>query len=109
LPLAERWSAEYKKLTGRGVTPNGGGSGTGTWGTNEGAYDIGAISRDLYDDERIGWDLVPYDIALDGVAIIVSDHVYEDLGITELSLEEIREIFVGGSGTPIVSAAMAAR
>ena len=101
LPLAERWSVEYKKAVGRTVIPAGGGSGTGTQGTYGGTYDIGAISRDLFTDERNGLGLIPYDIALDGIAIVVSTHVYDDLGITNLTLEELREIFATGTGALI--------
>lgn len=99
-PLADRWSKEYKKVTGRNVIVAGGGSGTGVQSTIEGLVDIGAISRDLFSNERVGGDLIPYDIAIDGVAIIVSSHLYDDLGITNLTLEQVRNIFAGGTGTP---------
>jgi ABC-type phosphate transport system substrate-binding protein len=101
LPLAEKWAEEYKAATGRQVMTNGGGSGTGARSCYEGAYDIGALSRDLYQDEANAWGLVPYDIAIDGIAIVVSRKVYEELGVTELTMEQLRDIYTEGSGAAI--------
>jgi ABC-type phosphate transport system substrate-binding protein len=101
MPLAEDWSAEYEKVTGKIVETKGGGSGAGALGCYNDLFDIGAMSRELTIEEEEDFGLIPHDIALDGVAIVVGSHVYDEMGITNLTLEQLRDIFAGGSGTPL--------
>lgn len=92
-PLSEKSAADYE---GAEVTVTGGGSSAGVKGLAEGVLDIGAISRDLKQDEIDEWpDLVATGIALDGVAIVV--HPSNPNGVTGLSIEEVRDIFAAGS------------
>jgi phosphate transport system substrate-binding protein len=112
LPLAEIWSQEYEDVTrGVVVTTTGGGSGDGAKQCCNGNYDIGAMSRDPKDSEKdmclsSPRPLVQYDLALDAVAIVVSDHVYNDLGVTSLTVEQVRTIFALGSDAkiPVIAA-----
>ena len=68
---------------------SGGGSGTGINEATEGVLDIGMSSRELRPAEKE--KLTDIAIALDGVAVIVN----AVNPINELSLEQVREIFVG--------------
>jgi len=68
---------------------SGGGSGTGINEATEGILDIGMSSRELRDNEKEALTDIP--IALDGVAVIVN----AANPLTGLSLDQVREIFVG--------------
>jgi len=67
----------------------GGGSGTGINEATEGVIDIGMSSRELRDNEKEA--LTDIAIALDGVAVIVN----AANPLSGLSLDQVREIFVG--------------
>lgn len=66
------------------------GSGAGIQSTIEGVCDIGMASRELHDDEA-SQGLTSETIALDGIAVIVNT----DNGIESLTMDQIRQIFVG--------------
>jgi len=68
---------------------SGGGSGTGINEATEGILDLGMSSRELRDNEKEA--LTDIAIALDGVAIIVN----RANPINEMTMEQVREIFVG--------------
>jgi len=68
---------------------SGGGSGTGINEATEGILDIGMSSRELRDNEKEA--LTDIAIALDGVAVIVN----AVNPLAGLSLEQVKEIFVG--------------
>ncbi len=95
-PLARKWAGAFEILNqGVTVTIQGGGSSAGVKGTAEGLFDIGAASRELKDSETDKWPtLVTHHIAIDGVAIVVHP---SNTSITDLTLEQIRDIFATGS------------
>ena len=72
------------------VDVQGGGSGQGIKSIKEGIANIGALSRNLKDEEKsiVGQEVV---IALDGIAVIVNDNT----NIENLTLEDIRRIYTG--------------
>lgn len=72
------------------VDVQGGGSGQGIKSVQEGIADIGALSRNLKDEEK-GSVSKEITIALDGIAVIVN----KDAEIKDLSLEQIRQIYTG--------------
>ncbi len=64
------------------------GSGTGVEAAKNGTCDIGLASRDLKSSET---GLVGTVVALDGIAVVVN----KDLGVDDLTLEQISDIFTG--------------
>jgi phosphate transport system substrate-binding protein len=68
---------------------SGGGSGQGISEATSGVIDIGMSSRNLRDTEKEA--LNEYTIALDGVAIIVSN----ENPLNDVDLETVKEIFIG--------------
>ena len=66
------------------------GSGAGITATMDGSCEIGMSSRALKDEE-LAEGLTEEQIALDGIAVIVN----KDNGVTDLTSEQIRQIFVG--------------
>lgn len=66
-----------------------GGSGKGILDVRRGLADVGMISREPLPDET---DLVAHTIARDGLALIVG----ADNPVSELTTDQIREIFTGG-------------
>jgi len=68
---------------------SGGGSGTGINEATSGVIDIGMSSRELRPAEKEA--LTDIAIALDGVAVIVNTAN----PLNELSIDQVREIFVG--------------
>ena len=90
-PLMELFQADYEKARGNiKITISGTGSGDGIKGAGEGTYEIGMSSRELTPAE-IGTGLIPLTIAVDGIAVIVSNGTT----ISGLSLEQIRDIYTG--------------
>jgi len=90
-PLSEELAAVFMDANpDYTVDVQGGGSGQGIKSIQEGIADIGALSRNLKDDEK---SLVSKEItiALDGIAVIVN----KDSAVKDLSLEQIRQIFAG--------------
>jgi len=88
-PFADRWAEIYMmKYPGRIVNVQGGGSSAGIQAAKSGAADIGTSSRELKQEEK---DLNEIVVAKDGLAVIV----HPSNKITNLSLEEVRQIFGG--------------
>jgi phosphate transport system substrate-binding protein len=78
------------------VMVQGGGSGTGIAALLQGTVDIGMASRALSDKEqqyaaRRGLEVRTFDVALDGIAVVV----HADNPVETLTLEQLREIFTG--------------
>ena len=88
-PFADHWAEVYmKENPGRVVNIQGGGSSAGIQAARAGAADIGMSSRALKPEEK---DLLEVIVAWDGLAIIV----HPGNRVEELSLEQVRNIFVG--------------
>ena len=89
-PLMQRMREAYIELNpGIEIEISGGGSGTGIQEATDGILDIGMSSRELRENEKEA--LTDIAIALDGVAVIVN----VANPITGLTLDEVREIFIG--------------
>ncbi|MGD9496775.1 MAG: phosphate ABC transporter substrate-binding protein [Armatimonadota bacterium] len=97
LPIATAWAKAYKQ-----VNPNvqvnvaGGGSGTGIAQLIDGTADIADASRAIKPEEKdkaaaAGVNPVELTIAYDGIAAIV----HPDNPITELSIEQLSDIYSG--------------
>ncbi|MBK5263208.1 MAG: phosphate ABC transporter substrate-binding protein [Peptostreptococcaceae bacterium] len=105
-PLSEELAAVFMDANpDYTVDVQGGGSGQGIKSIQEGIADIGALSRNLKDEEK-GSVSKEITIALDGIAVVVN----KDTTVTNLTLEQIRQIYtgeitnwkeVGGKDTPI--------
>lgn len=90
-PLSEELAAAFMDANpDYTVDVQGGGSGQGIKSIQEGIADIGALSRNLKDEEK---PLVSEEItiALDGIAVIVN----KDSAVTNLTIEQIRQIYTG--------------
>lgn len=72
------------------VEVQGGGSGQGIKSVEEGIADIGSLSREVKDEEKASVT-EEYVIAKDGVAVIVNS----DVTVDDLTMEQIRQIYVG--------------
>jgi len=89
-PLMQQMREAYIALNPNvEIEISGGGSGTGINEATEGVLDIGMSSRELRDNEKEA--LTDIVIALDGVAVIVN----AVNPLTGLTLDQVREIFVG--------------
>lgn len=80
--------AFMQENSGVKVTYDATGSGTGIESAKNGSCDLGLSSRKLKDSET---GLVSHTIALDGIALIVN----ENSGVSNLSLEQVKQIFTG--------------
>ncbi|MFW6176641.1 MAG: phosphate ABC transporter substrate-binding protein, partial [Thermoplasmatota archaeon] len=77
------------------VEVSGGGSGHGIASLGKGEADIGMASREIKQseiDEYSDIDFVDHQIAKDGVAIIVSQDIYQE-GVIDLTTEEVYDIY----------------
>jgi phosphate transport system substrate-binding protein len=94
-PLAEKWGTAFEaENPDINIVVEGGGSSAGVRGCGEGTFDIGTASRELKGEELGNYpELKVFRVALDGVAIIV----HPSNNITELTLEEVKDIFAAGS------------
>ena len=89
-PLMEVLSEGYRELNPDvkiDITSNG--SSAGMTAAIEGTADIGMASRELKDEEKA--ELSEAAIAIDGIAVIV----HNDNQTTNLTLEQVRQIFTG--------------
>ena len=84
---AEDYTATHPELD---VLVSGVGSSAGIEAVAAGTADIGTSSRDLKDEEK-GLGLVDTPIAYDGIAVIVNP----SNPVTNLTLEQLRDIFAG--------------
>lgn len=89
--LAESYQAVNDKVT---IEVQQSDSTTGIQSTIDGLCDIGMASRELKDSE-LEAGLTPTVIAQDGIAIIVNN----DSGITELTSEQVKDIYTGNITT----------
>ena len=89
-PLMQSLRQAYIALNpGVEIEISGGGSGTGISEATSGVLDIGMSSRGLRDNEKEA--LTGYEIALDGVAVIVNPANPLD----DLTIEQVKDIFTG--------------
>lgn len=86
--LAEEFQAQN---AGVQVNVQGGGSSQGVEAAISGAANIGAVSRDLKEEEKAKANLVVTPIALDGVVVVVNPANKA----TALKLEDIKNIYLG--------------
>lgn len=92
-PLTEAVTNEYRTVNPRAsITVQGGGSGTGLSQVQAGAINIG--SSDIFAEQKDGIDeqkLHDHIVAVSGIVPIVN----RDLGIKDLSLSQLRQIYTG--------------
>lgn len=90
-PLSEELAAAFMEANeGITVEIQGGGSGQAAVSLADAIADIGALSREVKDEEKTTI-VKEYVIAKDGVAVIVNT----DVTVTDLTLEQIKGIFTG--------------
>lgn len=90
-PLSEAMAEVYMESNPDvTVEVQGGGSGQGIKSIEEKIADIGALSRAVKEEEK-GSVAEEYEIAKDGVAVVVNQDVKTD----DLKLEQIRDIYTG--------------
>ena len=90
-PLMELFQADYEKAHNNvRITISGTGSGDGIKGAVENTYEIGMSSRELTPAE-IGAGLDPLVIAIDGIAVILSNNN----PISGLTIDQINNIYTG--------------
>ncbi|MEG0291514.1 MAG: phosphate ABC transporter substrate-binding protein [Anaerovoracaceae bacterium] len=90
-PLSEALGSAYmennKDVT---VEVQGGGSGQGIKSIESEIANIGALSREVKDEEK-GKIAKEYKIAMDGIAVIVN----KEVGIKDLTLKQVKDIYTG--------------
>ncbi len=86
--VAKKFMQEHPDIK---VVISGGGSGVGIKQVGNGIVDIGDSGRDLKKSEIKKYKLIPYKIAIDGIAVIV----HPSNRVNNLTLNEIRGIFSG--------------
>jgi phosphate transport system substrate-binding protein len=88
-PLVEELAKAFKsKNPNVTIDVQGGGSGVGIKSANDGVVDIGMSSRELKAEEK---GLKEFKIAIDGISVIVNPAN----GVTNLTLEQIKKIYIG--------------
>jgi phosphate transport system substrate-binding protein len=95
LPLMQRWAVFYGERCGQVVSVGGGGSGTGIAGLLNGTVDVAMASRAIHQEERSKLArrgvLLERVVALDAISL----YVHPSNPVREVSLEALREVFVG--------------
>jgi phosphate transport system substrate-binding protein len=96
--LGQRWAEVYmSKNPGVTIQVTGGGSGTGIAALINGTCDVAESSRPMKDSEKAevsqkrGKPVVEIPVALDGLAVYVN----EQNPVSELSLEQLKKIYIG--------------
>ncbi len=95
--LSQKWAENYmQKNPDASIQVTGGGSGTGIAALLNGTVDIANASRELKQKEyekakELGIDPQEFRVALDGIAVIV----HPENPIDELTVDQIRDIFIG--------------
>lgn len=95
--LSQKWAENYmQKIPDASIQVTGGGSGTGIAALLNGTVDIANASRELKQKEfdkanELGVNPQEFRVALDGIAVIV----HPENTIEELTVEQIRDIFIG--------------
>lgn len=93
-PLMEKFAEKYMEMyPDVKIEIQSTGSSAGIQAAIEGAADLGMASRDLSDEEKA--ELTNVVIAKDGIAVIVNN----DNAVNDLSLDQIKAIFVGDTKT----------
>jgi phosphate transport system substrate-binding protein len=97
--LVSTWAEDYmNKHEGVQISVTGGGSGTGIAALINGTTEICAASRSMKPNElelatKQGKEPVEYDVALDGIAVVV----HPDNPVDQLTLNQLKQIFTGES------------
>lgn len=90
-PLMEAFKEDFEsKNEGWTINVQSNGSSVGIQSAIDGTADIGMSSRDLKEEETAE-GLVPTKIAIDGIAVVVNPAN----GVSDLTSEQIRQIFMG--------------
>lgn len=90
-PLSDYIAKNYMKSNSDvKVEVQGGGSGQAAKSLEEGIAQIGALSREVKDEEKSSITK-EYVIAMDGVAVVVN----KDVGVKDLTLDQIKKIYTG--------------
>jgi len=95
--LSAAWAEAFMKANpGTKLIVNGGGSGVGVAALMSGTTDICNSSRDIKPEEKrkaadAGINVVGFDVALDGIAIVVNPKN----PMTEITMEQIKQIYTG--------------
>jgi phosphate transport system substrate-binding protein len=96
--LAQKWAEVYQEQhPGVSIQVTGGGSGTGIAALINQTCSIANSSRELKGSERklalsSGVDVKEFPVALDAICVVV----HKDNPVTELTMEQLAAIFVGG-------------
>ena len=91
-PFSELLAEKFmEKNPGVKINVQGGGSSQGVSAAISGVADIGSLSRDLKDEEKVGNSLIVYPIAIDGLSIVVNPAN----PVRELNTETVRNIYLG--------------
>lgn len=85
--LAEAFMSQNKEIK---VQVQGGGSGQGIKAVEDGIADLGALSREVKDEEK-GSVTQQIEIAKDGVAVIVN----KESDVDDLTMDQIKQIYTG--------------
>lgn len=97
LPVASAAAEEFNSMQDEvKVAVSGGGSSVGIKTVATGSSDIGDASREVkqVEVEQFGDDFVDHKVAFDGIAVIVSEEVYNS-GVTDLNLDQVKKIYNG--------------
>ncbi|MGC9393512.1 MAG: phosphate ABC transporter substrate-binding protein PstS family protein [Anaerolineae bacterium] len=92
-PLAEKLAEEFAAANPDvKIDVAGGGSSAGVKAAGDGTADIGAASREIKDEEKTTYpDIVIFEIARDGIAVVV----HPEVPIDTLTKDQVRDIFAG--------------